>query len=30
VGETDDGTGNFVSSTILATTNGGATWTKQK
>jgi len=30
VGETDDGNGNFVSSTILATTDGGATWMKQK
>ena len=30
VGETDDGNGNFVSSTILATTNGGIGWTEQK
>jgi photosystem II stability/assembly factor-like uncharacterized protein len=30
VGETDDLNGNFVSSALLATTNGGATWKKQK
>ena len=30
VGETDDGNGNFISSTMLGTTNGGATWIERR